>query len=86
MRAFLEKISPANHAAEIKAPLFIIQGENDPRVPATEARQMRDAIQKNGGSVWYLMAADEGHGFTKKKDMDFQFHATVLFFQEHLLK
>jgi len=86
MRAFLEKVSPANNADKIRAPLLIIQGKNDPRVPVTEAERMRDAIRKNGGAVWYLMATDEGHGFSKKRNVDFQFHATVLFFQEHLLK
>lgn len=86
MRAFLEKISPANNAGKIRAPLFIVQGKNDPRVPVTEAERMRDAIRKDGGTVWYLVATDEGHGFSKKRNVDFQFYATVLFLQEHLLK
>ncbi len=86
MRAFLDRISPANNADKIRAPLLIVQGKNDPRVPVTEAERMRDAIRKNGGAVWYLMATDEGHGFSKKRNSDFQFHATVLFLQEHLLK
>jgi dipeptidyl aminopeptidase/acylaminoacyl peptidase len=86
VRAFLDKISPANHAGKIRDPLFIIQGRNDPRVPATEAEQMRDAVRRTGGQVWYLLAKDEGHGFSRKANVDFQFHATVLFFREHLLK
>ena len=70
----------------IKKPLLVVQGKNDPRVPLTEAEQMTAAIRNQGGTVWYLMAKDEGHGFGKKKNADFQFLASILFFQEHLLK
>jgi dipeptidyl aminopeptidase/acylaminoacyl peptidase len=86
MAAFLEKISPTNHVAEIKKPLFIVQGGNDPRVPASEAIQMRDKIKENGGKVWFLMAKDEGHGFKKKNNIDYQFFATIEFIKEYLLK
>jgi dipeptidyl aminopeptidase/acylaminoacyl peptidase len=65
MAAFFEKISPLNQTDKIKKPLFIIQGQNDPRVPYTEAVQMKDKIKQNGGTVWFLMAKDEGHGFRK---------------------
>jgi dipeptidyl aminopeptidase/acylaminoacyl peptidase len=86
MREFLERISPANHASKIRKPLFVVQGLNDPRVPATESEQMVNAIRVSGGQVWYLLARDEGHGFQKKRNVDFQFHATIQFFREHLLK
>jgi dipeptidyl aminopeptidase/acylaminoacyl peptidase len=86
MAAHLENISPANHADKIKRPLFVVQGKNDPRVPLTEAEQMVKAIRDQGGQVWYLMAKDEGHGFAKKKNADFQFYSMILFFREHLLK
>ena len=85
VRAFLERISPANHADRIRAPLLIIQGRNDPRVPFTEAERMRDAIRAQGGRVWFVMANDEGHGFAKKSNADFQFQATVLFLNANLL-
>ncbi len=85
MKEFLERISPANHAARIKKPLFVVQGKNDPRVPLTESEQMAKAIREAGGKVWYLMAKDEGHGFAKKRNADFQFLATILFYKEHLL-
>lgn len=85
MKEFLERISPANHAARIKKPLFVVQGKNDPRVPLTESEQMVKAIRDAGGKVWYLMAKDEGHGFAKKRNADFQFLATILFYKEHLL-
>lgn len=86
MREFLLSISPANNAQKITKPLFIVQGKNDPRVPASESEQMAAAIRRNGGTVWFLMADDEGHGFAKKKNQDFQFAATVLFVEQYLLK
>jgi len=86
MREFLKRISPATNAHQIRAPLLIVQGKNDPRVPVTEAERIRDAIRSHHGTVWYLMATDEGHGFVRKTNVDFQFLATILFFQEHLLK
>ncbi len=85
MRQFLEKISPVTNVEKIKKPLFIVQGKNDPRVPVTESEQMVKAIRNNGGVVWYLMAKDEGHGFAKKKNADFQFLATILFLREQLV-
>jgi dipeptidyl aminopeptidase/acylaminoacyl peptidase len=86
MREHLEKISPNRNADKIKKPLFVVQGQQDPRVPYTEAEQMVEAIRKNGGKVWYMMATDEGHGFAKKKNADTQFLATIMFLQENLLK
>ncbi|MBI3851259.1 MAG: S9 family peptidase [Verrucomicrobia bacterium] len=85
MRQFLEKISPFTNVKKIKKPLFVVQGKNDPRVPVTESEQMVKAIRDNGGLVWYLMAKDEGHGFAKKKNADFQFLATILFLREQLM-
>ena len=61
-------ISPLTNAAKITKPIFIVQGRNDPRVPYTEAEQMVAAIKKNGGPVWYLLAKDEGHGFTQEEE------------------
>jgi dipeptidyl aminopeptidase/acylaminoacyl peptidase len=86
MCAFQEKIAPLNNVARITKPLFVVQGKNDPRVPVTEAEQMVKAIRDRGGVVWYLMAKDEGHGFAKKKNADFQFRSMILFFREHLVK
>jgi dipeptidyl aminopeptidase/acylaminoacyl peptidase len=82
---FFEKIAPLNNASKITKPLFIVQGGNDPRVPLSEAEQMRDKVKENKGRVWYLMAKDEGHGFRKKNNADFQFYATVLFVRENLV-
>ncbi len=86
MRAFLQQISPLNNAAKIKKPLFVVHGKNDPRVPLPEAEQIVATVRKNQVPVWYLMAKDEGHGFSKKKNNDFLFYATVMFIKENLLK
>ncbi len=85
MAAFFEAIAPMNHTDKIKKPLFIVQGGNDPRVPYTESIQMKEKIQQNGGTVWFLMAKDEGHGFRKKTNVDFQFYATIEFIKQFLL-
>ncbi len=47
---------------------------------------MVSTVRKNGTPVWYLLAKDEGHGFSKKKNVDYLFYASVLFVQEYLLK
>ncbi len=85
MRAFLQKIAPLNNAERIKKPLFVIQGKNDPRVPWTESEQIVNTLKKGNIPVWYLLANDEGHGFAKKKNQDYQFYATVMFIQKVLL-
>lgn len=86
MKEFLLKIAPVNNAHKIARPLFIVQGKNDPRVPLNESEQMVATVKKNGTPVWYLMARDEGHGFSKKRNQDFLAFATVAFIQEFLLK
>jgi dipeptidyl aminopeptidase/acylaminoacyl peptidase len=86
MRAFLTQISPLNSASKIKKPLFVVHGKNDPRVPVNEAEQIVKTLEKSSTPVWYLMAKDEGHGFGKKKNQDFQFYSTVLFTQQYLLQ
>ncbi|MDD3642069.1 MAG: alpha/beta fold hydrolase [Candidatus Krumholzibacteria bacterium] len=86
MREFLLKISPTANASKITRPMFIVQGLNDPRVPASEAEQMLAAIRANGGEAWYLLARDEGHGFRKKSNRDYLTYAMVLFLEEHLLR
>jgi len=86
MKAFLDQISPLTNAAKIKKPLFVIQGKNDPRVPYTEAEQIVATVRQGGTPVWYLRAENEGHGFQKKDNQDYQFYATVLFMQQTVLK
>ena len=81
MRAFLNRISPLNNATSIRKPLLIVQGLNDPRVPATESQQMVWRIRNNGGEVWYLLAKDEGHGFRKKSNRDVYLETVAQFLQ-----
>ncbi len=85
MAAFFDKISPLNNTDKIKKPMFIIQGTNDPRVPVTEATQMRDKLKAQGNVVWYLEAKDEGHGFRKKPNVDYQRLAVIKFMEAYLL-
>jgi len=86
MREFLERIAPMNNIEKIKKPMFVIAGKNDPRVPVSESQQIADALKQQGTPVWLLIAKDEGHGYRKKPNQDFQFYATVEFLREYLLK
>lgn len=85
MREHLQKISPVNNVGRIDVPMFIVQGENDPRVPVTEAVQMVEALRSDGHTVWYMNAMNEGHGYRKRENIDVYQQATVLFFQQHLV-
>jgi dipeptidyl aminopeptidase/acylaminoacyl peptidase len=84
MRAYLQRISPLTNAARINKPLLIVQGLNDPRVPANESQQMVAKIRGRGGEVWYLAAKDEGHGFKKKSNRDFYQKTIVTFLERQL--
>ena len=86
MREFLEKIAPMNHVDLIRKPMLVVAGKNDPRVPVSESQQIVAALQQQGTPVWFLMAKDEGHGFRKKPNQDFQFYATVVFLKTFLLE
>jgi dipeptidyl aminopeptidase/acylaminoacyl peptidase len=85
MRAHLESISPLNNVDRIGIPMFVVQGENDPRVPVTEATQLVAALREHGNKVWYMNALNEGHGYRKKENRDIYQQATVLFLEQHLL-
>ena len=84
MRAYLEKIAPMNHLDAMHKPIFAVVGKNDPRVPWTESRQIIDKLNAQGTPTWFLMANDEGHGYAKKKNQDFQFDAGVMFLKSCL--
>ena len=86
MRKWMEAMAPANNAARIRKPLFVVQGKNDPRVPWHEADQIVATVKKNGTPVWYMTANDEGHGFAKKANADYLFYAGIDFFNTYLLK
>jgi dipeptidyl aminopeptidase/acylaminoacyl peptidase len=85
MREYLEKTAPLNNSERIRKPVFAVVGKNDPRVPWSESRQMMEKLKGNGIPTWFLMANDEGHGYAKKKNQDFQFYATVMFVRQYLL-
>jgi len=70
MRSFLRRISPLTNADRITRPLLVVHGKNDPRVPVSEAEQIVNKLRAKGGEVWYLLAADEGHGYRKKTNRD----------------
>ena len=86
MRAFFEKTAPVNSADKMTKPLFVVQGLNDPRVPYTEAQQIVKTMKDKGLPVWFMLAKNEGHGFAKKPNADYQFYATVEFAKRTLLK
>lgn len=85
MREFLNRVAPLNNVSKIKKALMIVQGENDARVPASEADQIVAAVKKTGTPVWYLLAKGEGHDFTQRT-LDLQLYETILFVKEFLLK
>ncbi|NNE43604.1 MAG: S9 family peptidase [Gemmatimonadetes bacterium] len=85
MYEFLQKISPTNNVDLMEVPLMVIQGANDPRVPASEAEQIVEAVRAKGKNAWYMLAKDEGHGFRKKSNRDWSLWATALFWETYLL-
>jgi dipeptidyl aminopeptidase/acylaminoacyl peptidase len=81
MRTFLSRISPLSNVAAMRRPLLVVQGLNDPRVPATESEQMVSVLRGRGGEAWYLAAKDEGHGFKKKSNRDAYLETVAMFFE-----
>jgi dipeptidyl aminopeptidase/acylaminoacyl peptidase len=85
MREFLERIAPMNNTEKIRKAMLVVAGKNDPRVPVSESDQIVAGLKKQGTPVWYLMAKDEGHGFKKKQNVDFQFDTEIAFLDKFLL-
>lgn len=85
MLRYLQSISPLRQASKIRDPLLVIQGLNDPRVPASEAEQIVAALRTNEVPVWYVAASDEGHGFRKRVNQDYQMAVMVMFIERYLL-
>jgi dipeptidyl aminopeptidase/acylaminoacyl peptidase len=79
MRSYLRRISPLTNADRITRPLLVVHGKNDPRVPLSEAEQIVNKVRSKGGEVWYLLAADEGHGYRKKQNRDAYFETCAQF-------
>jgi dipeptidyl aminopeptidase/acylaminoacyl peptidase len=84
MREHLLRISPTTNVGKIRSALFVAHGANDPRVPASEAEQIVKAVRKTGKDVWYMLAKNEGHGFTKKENRDTFSELSVMFLEKHL--
>jgi dipeptidyl aminopeptidase/acylaminoacyl peptidase len=84
-RAELMRISPLTRVGELRIPLMVVTGGNDPRVPASEADQIVQAVRRQGGMAWHLLGQNEGHGFAKKENQDYQFWTSLMFWQQTLL-
>lgn len=85
-RAKLAEISPLRNVGKVRIPLMVATGGNDPRVPASEAEQIVDAVRAQGGSAWHVLAHNEGHGFNKRENRDFIFWAGVEFWKKTLIE
>lgn len=83
-REMLREISPVFHADRIRRPLLVLQGANDPRVIKPESDDIVAAVKKNGVPVEYIVFADEGHGFTKKKNQIEGYGAILRFLDRYL--
>jgi dipeptidyl aminopeptidase/acylaminoacyl peptidase len=83
-RDFLENIAPVNHIDNIKAPLLVIQGANDPRVPLSESKQMVKIMKEKGKPVEFIVFQDEGHGIVRLKNKRIAYPAIVAFLERHL--
>ncbi len=81
---FLDAISPARHAENIKAPLMVIQGVNDPRVPESESALIVKKVKDKGGVVEYMLFPDEGHGIAKLPNRIKAYEGVVAFLNRYL--
>jgi dipeptidyl aminopeptidase/acylaminoacyl peptidase len=82
MRKVFERIAPLANVAKITKPMLVMQGANDPRVPQSESDQVVAGIRRNGVEVWYVVFADEGHGFRKKANNDLRHEIETVFLRE----
>lgn len=84
-RAKLTEISPLTSVDKLKIPLLVVTGSNDPRVPESEASQIVAAVRAKGGTAWHLIGKNEGHGFRKKENRDYQAAVETMFWKTYLL-
>ena len=80
----LVKLSPITYIDRLRAPLLLIQGANDPRVPVGEAVQMHNALEKRGAKSQLIIFPDEGHGAQKRENKVLQTGYAIEFFEKHL--
>lgn len=79
MAAVFARISPIANVGRITKPMLIMQGANDPRVPQSESDQVVARLRANGNEAWYVLFADEGHGFQKKPNNDLRREVETVF-------
>lgn len=84
-RAKLMEISPLTSIDKLSIPLLVVTGANDPRVPKSEADQAVAAVRAKGRNAWHLVGMNEGHGFGKKENQDYQFWVELMFWRANLL-
>jgi len=84
-RTKLTEISPLTSVGNLSIPLLVVTGGNDPRVPQSEADQMVAAVRAKGRTAWHLIGQNEGHGFAKKENADYQFWTELAFWKANLL-
>lgn len=85
-KEFLVATSPLFHASNIRKPLMVIQGANDPRVIKPESDEIVEGVRRNGVEVEYIVFPDEGHGFSKKKNQMEASAKILAFLDKHLKK
>ncbi|WP_281241991.1 alpha/beta hydrolase family protein [Marininema mesophilum] len=83
---FFDQISPIHHINKLKAPLFVIHGANDPRVPVDEAEQIVSALRQKNHPVEYLRFENEGHGLVKLENRVMAYSKVATFFERWLLQ
>ena len=82
MREVFQRINPLANVGKIKKPMLVMQGANDPRVPKSESDQVVAGIRANGVDAWYVVFADEGHGFLKKHNNDLRREVETVFLKQ----
>lgn len=82
MQAVFKRIAPLANVAKITKPMLVMQGANDPRVPKSESDQVVAGIRANGVEAWYVVFADEGHGFLKKPNNDLRREVETVFLRK----
>ncbi len=86
IKEFLYELSPINHIEKIRTPLLLIHGENDPRVPVEQARDIAERLEKQGGKTELLVFEDEGHSISKQQNRLTAYRKTYEFLTEHFAK
>jgi dipeptidyl aminopeptidase/acylaminoacyl peptidase len=79
MKGVLTRMSPITNVGRITKPMLVMQGANDPRVPQSESDQVVARLRANRNEAWYVLFADEGHGFLKKPNNDLRREVETVF-------